>query len=226
MRFRNLKEQILNSFRNYKTGKRNFSNFEQKLLNLKYPIYQYVLMANVVVYFAWNSPIVTERFLFKNFTLSKFNLSHFKLHTLLTYNFSHIGFFHLLSNSLGIFFIGKAVEGIFGPKVFLTVFLAGGIIGGLLALLTAPRLDHRPLIGGSAGVSALFGFFVINFPKERIFIFPFPFPLPAWFVCAVFFWYSYKQTFNPYTSVSHAGHFGGLLTGLAYYFIYHGIVVM
>ena len=226
MKYEKLKQKIFNSFRNFKQGKRRFSSFEQKLLNLKWPVYSYILMANAAMYFAWNSPFFSERFLLHNFALSKYNLSHLKLHTLFTYNFSHLSLFHLISNSIGIYFIGKAVEGIFGPKVFLTVFIAGGFFGGLLALLTSNRMDNRPLVGGSAGVSALFGFFVMNFPREKIFILPIPFPLPAWLVCTVFFWYSYRQTFNPYSQVSHAGHFGGLLTGLMYYFIYNGVVVL
>lgn len=192
---------------------------------MRYPLYSYLIGANIAMFFAWRSGIFSQSFLFNNFALSRDNLRRLRLHTLLTYNFSHTTFGHLFSNCLGIYFVGRAVESFFGPRVFLVTFLAGGVIGGLLSLAMQNKFDRRPMIGASAGASSLFGFFVMNFPYERVFIFPIPIPIPAWLLCTVFLFYSYRNSFDYYSNVSHSGHLGGLLTGLFYYFVFHGIVV-
>jgi membrane associated rhomboid family serine protease len=64
--------------------------------------------------------------------LSRENIRSGRLHTLITHAFTHINLYHLLSNSVGIYFIGGQIEKIFGPSLFLKVFFMGAILGGLI----------------------------------------------------------------------------------------------
>jgi len=228
---------VFNSFRRFyskhkgkiptfnKTTRRPFSSLENRLLRLKWPLVYYLLGANVGVYLAWNSGIFTNRFMFANFSLSKANMSLLRLHTLVTYNFSHMHFLHLLSNCVGLYFIGRTIEGIFGPRVLLMLYLAGGVAGGIVSLMGSSPYDMRPTIGASASLSALLGFFVMNFPHQKIYIFPIPFGISAWIVGAFYFFYSLRHANDPFSPVQHKGHFTGLLAGAAYYYIFHQIPI-
>lgn len=47
--------------------------------------------------------------------------------------FVHIGFFHLLLNSLGLYFVGRILEPLIGHTRFFVVYLLSGILGNLLS---------------------------------------------------------------------------------------------
>ncbi|MCP3741402.1 rhomboid family intramembrane serine protease [Rossellomorea sp. BNER] len=66
--------------------------------------------------------------------------------------FLHIGFVHLLMNTLALYFLGSAVERIFGRGRFLFIYLFSGIVGTLASFVFTSNL--------SAGASgAIFGCF-------------------------------------------------------------------
>jgi membrane associated rhomboid family serine protease len=64
--------------------------------------------------------------------LSRDNIRKGRFWTLLTHSVTHIELFHLLTNSIGLYFFGGQIERIFGPQTFLRIFLSGAIIGGLI----------------------------------------------------------------------------------------------
>ena len=51
---------------------------------------------------------------------------------LFTYQFMHFGLWHILCNMIGLYFIGKAIEEMYGGGVMLKLYLLGGVCGGLL----------------------------------------------------------------------------------------------
>ena len=195
---------------------KGFEIIRGKLLNTKYPLYSYVLMANGLVYLGWQTYLIGSGVLKKHFMLSRENIRQGRLHTLVTHSFTHISLYHLLSNSLGLYFIGGHIEKIFGPSLFLKIFLTGVVLGGLIQAST--NFQDRPMIGSSNGVSALLGYFIGKFPYQKIYIFPFPIPISAWLLGAGYFFLNY-QGYQSYDSVGYAGHLSGFLTGLGYYFI-------
>jgi membrane associated rhomboid family serine protease len=95
--------------------------------------------------------------------LSRNNIRHGRVWTLLTHSITHIEFFHLLSNSIGLYFFGGQIERIFGPMTFLRLYLSGAVLGGLIQAST--NFADSPMIGSSNAVSALLGFFVARYPK-------------------------------------------------------------
>ena len=74
-------------------------------------------------------------------------------------NFLHYGLFHLATNMLSLFFIGRLIELSLGAKYYLTIYLASGIGSMLTFTLFAFRLglDNAFLVGASAAIMGLIG---------------------------------------------------------------------
>lgn len=80
--------------------------------------------------------------------------------TLITYNFFHGGFLHLVFNMIALHYVGRLFTTFFTQKQLFSVYLLGGVFGGLLFLLSyafIPALQHIDtlLVGASASVMAL-----------------------------------------------------------------------
>jgi rhomboid protease GluP len=74
-------------------------------------------------------------------------------------NFLHYGSFHLATNMLALFFIGRLIELSLGAKYYLTIYLFSGIGSMLTFTLLAFRLglDNAFLVGASAAIMGLIG---------------------------------------------------------------------
>lgn len=75
--------------------------------------------------------------------------------------FAHFEFMHFLFNMLILFFLGRAFEQFFGGKRLLTVYLVGGIVGGLFEIIAhqifpAMMNDHMVVLGASGSIMAIF----------------------------------------------------------------------
>ncbi|UOG76045.1 rhomboid family intramembrane serine protease [Hymenobacter tibetensis] len=101
--------------------------------------------------------------------LYPFSSIYFKPWQFVTYMFMHSGFGHLLSNMLGLVFIGASLEDVWGPKRFLTYWLICGIGAGVLyqgvrtyeiQQMNADRIEFRENPSGVAFVD----FFSQHFP--------------------------------------------------------------
>lgn len=82
--------------------------------------------------------------------------------TLVTYMFTQQGFFHVLFNMLWLFWLGIIFLDFLKKRQFTFVYLAGGIVGGLLYLLAYNVIPvfkadafRTVMIGSSASVSAV-----------------------------------------------------------------------
>jgi membrane associated rhomboid family serine protease len=102
---------------------------------------------------------------------------------LLTYGFCHDPFNagHILSNMLGLFFLGQEVERHYGSKPFLRMYLTALILCSVAWCITEVALGHRgsSLIGASGAVTAAVLLFALNFPRRTILFMMF-IPMPAW----------------------------------------------
>ena len=74
-------------------------------------------------------------------------------------NFLHYGSFHLATNMLSLFFIGRLIEFSLGARYYLTIYLVSGIGSMLTFTLFAFRLglDNAFLVGASAAIMGLIG---------------------------------------------------------------------
>lgn len=109
--------------------------------------------------------------------LWKFGLnSQSSLLTWITYQFSHAGAFHLLSNLVYLIILGFAIEAAVGGFALFALYLCGGIAGGLFFIAANPT-GIVPMVGASGAVSALLGFYCFFEARRRIRYFYFILPV-------------------------------------------------
>jgi len=151
--------------------------------------------------------------------LSLAGLKHGFVWQLLTFQFMHAGLWHLLLNSLAIYFFGRPVETALGHRHFLTLYLSSGILGGLVQMLLAaliPNYFDAPVVGASAGASGLVAAFAILHWEDRFSLLLYFIPvsmtgktLLAVSLALAFF----GMVLTPNSGIANAAHLGGILTG-------------
>src|SRR3954453_9211809 len=87
--------------------------------------------------------------------------------TLITSQFLHGGWFHLLGNMLYLWIFGNNVEDRFGRVGFLVFYLAGGVLAGLSQVAIDPA-SAIPTIGASGAIAAVLGAYFVLFPRARV----------------------------------------------------------
>jgi membrane associated rhomboid family serine protease len=87
--------------------------------------------------------------------------------TLITSQFLHGGWFHLLGNMLYLWIFGNNVEDRFGRVGFLAFYLAGGVLAGLSQVAIDPG-STIPTIGASGAIAAVLGAYFVLFPRARV----------------------------------------------------------
>ena len=160
-----------------KTSKKHFSKLNNKLYKLKYPLSYYLIIGNATVYFLYNSYIMSTSFLEKNFLFSKENLSRGRFHTLITHSFTNLNLFQLLFSSAGIYYIGKNIEMLYGPRLLLNLYIGGAVIGALTYAFLSGRYEQRSLCGARGSLTAMLTYCILDMPYMMMLVFPFPFPI-------------------------------------------------
>ncbi len=87
--------------------------------------------------------------------------------TLITSQFLHGGWFHLLGNMLYLWIFGNNVEDRLGRAGFLVFYLAGGVLAGLSQVAIDPT-STIPTIGASGAIAAVLGAYFVFFPRARV----------------------------------------------------------
>jgi len=153
------------------------------------------------------------------FALSLEGLKNGYVWQLLTFQFLHANWMHILFNSLAIFFFGRPVENFFGRGKFLAIYFSSGIFGGLVQMLFAqilPQYFDAPIIGASAGAYGLVAAFAVLYWQERFTLFFYFIPIAMrgktllWLSLAL----AVVGILTLGSGVANAAHFGGILTGL------------
>jgi membrane associated rhomboid family serine protease len=151
------------------------------------------------------------------FALSLTGMKHGYVWQLLTFQFMHASWMHLIFNSIAIFFFGRQIETIFGSARFLSLYFASGVFGGLVQILFAlvfPSFD-APVVGASAGGYGLVAAFAVMNWTERFTIFFYFIPIAMrgrtllWVILAL----AGGGLLMGNTGVANAAHLGGILTG-------------
>lgn len=128
---------------------------EQKLFNQSKPIITYLLIAiQVIMFFLLeiNGGSTNTNTLIKFGAKENIAILNGEWWRFFTPIILHIGIFHLLMNTLALFYIGTAVERIFGRSRFLLIYLIAGFFGSLASFVFSSNV--------SAGASgAIFGCF-------------------------------------------------------------------
>lgn len=139
--------------------------------------------------------------------------------TLITYQFLHGGWWHLISNMAFLWVFADNIEDAFGHFGFLIFYLLCGIAAGTLHALVEPQ-SGAPLIGASGAVSGVLASYMLLYPRARVWILLFlriPLPIPAvwalggWFALQIF---SVFIATEDSAEVAWWAHIGGFLAGL------------
>lgn len=128
-----------------------------------------VILVNVWVFFLEITAPDLEAFIQK-FALIPNRVSFSdvsSLAPLVTSQFLHGGFFHLLSNLWFLKIFGDSVESIWGWVRFALFYLASGVVAGLAQYITDP-ISLIPTLGASGAVAGVLGAYFVFFPRHRI----------------------------------------------------------
>ncbi len=138
----------------------------------------------------------------------------------ITYQFLHGGWIHLGANLVFLHGLGPILETTMGRRRFLGLYLASGVMGGILQLAGAwisPRIFGHAVMGASAGLAGLLAALGSVYAEERIrgyFLFVIPFEMKAKFLLLIAGLVSLSGSVFPFGNIAHLAHLGGLLGGL------------
>lgn len=150
-------------------------------------------------------------------------LQHGQLWTLATYAFVHANLMHLLMNMLVLWFLGRGVEQLLGPRAFLWIYTGGALAGaGLHLTLEFFFGRSAPVIGASGAVFAVVAALATMLPNIRLQFLFIPISFKAWqivgfavgmtAILVVFSLFSGDQA----GGIAHTVHLGGALFGFAW----------
>jgi membrane associated rhomboid family serine protease len=86
---------------------------------------------------------------------------------LVTSQFLHGGWLHVLGNMLYLWIFGNNIEDRLGRVWFLLIYLAGGVAAALAQVAIDPSSDV-PMIGASGAIAATLGAYLVLYPRARI----------------------------------------------------------
>jgi membrane associated rhomboid family serine protease len=156
------------------------------------------------------------------FALSVDGLRHGFVWQLLTYQFMHGGWLHLLLNCWAIYVFGREVEDTLGRNSFLVLYFSSGVIGGLFQALAGVLLKGMfaaPVVGASAGAFGLVAAFATLFPERSLTLLLFfiiPVSMRAKFLLLFSALLTVFGIIFPMDNIAHAAHLGGMLTGIVF----------
>lgn len=116
----------------------------------------------LIEYRVWNGP-TNLQVLFDLGMKSNWHIYNGQSWRLFTAMFLHIGPIHLISNLIGLFWLGPIIEGHFGHFRFAAIYLLGGLLGSIASYAFSPALSA----GASGAVFALLGATIVYFYRYR-----------------------------------------------------------
>lgn len=190
------------------------------------PLFKLIYI-NIAVY-VLVQVVYTSSFLFQNSSIDLVYLLGmpsqpkellFRPWTPFTYMFTHFGFTHILFNLIWLYFAGQIFLQYFTAKKLYSIYLMGGLLGGLAYLLAynlfpAFSQQNTQLIGASASVLAILfavASYVPNYKVNLIFIGPVSIKYLA--IASVFIDIISIPKGN---AGGHIAHLGGALLGIAF----------
>ena len=141
--------------------------------------------------------------------------------TLLTYMFLHFDFLHILFNLLWLYWMGQIFLGYFNQAKLLTVYLLGGLAGGVFYILGynffpvfAESVEKARLLGASASVIAIVTALAMHAPNHSIHLM-FIGPIRIKYI-ALFSVLLYVIGISSSNAGGNLAHLGGAFWGMVY----------
>ena len=144
------------------------------------------------------------------------------LHTLVTSQFMHGGWSHLIFNMWFLWIFGDNVEDALGHVKFLVFYLLCGVVAGLGQSILNFN-SAAPMVGASGAIAGVMGAYLILFPRAKVktlvfvvFIFFFM-NIPAFVLVGIWLLTQFFSTVTgagAESGVAYAAHFFGALAGI------------
>jgi membrane associated rhomboid family serine protease len=194
------------------------------------PVIKYLMIINGLVYLiqiflgqfyftdSFGRPKTLENYLIQYFALMPIGKG-FLPWQLLTFQFMHGSFTHILFNMLYLWMFGTELENLWGSRKFLIYYLTCGIGAGLTQLFLSPIFEGSvgPTVGASGGIYGLLMAFAIFFPRRPIYLYFF-LPIPAMYLIG-FMILLELFSIGDLSLTAHLAHIGGAFIGVMYILI-------
>ena len=112
--------------------------------------------------------------------------------SLITYQFAHVGWGHLIGNLFMLFLAGPYIEDRWGRPLFAGFYLTAGVFAALMFVVRYPDFSG-PLVGASGAIAGVMGAFLVRFWNTKIRFFYWFYikfgtvEAPAWLVLPLWF---------------------------------------
>jgi membrane associated rhomboid family serine protease len=189
------------------------------------PVIKNLLIINVVVFFiqmlANNLTIGGKPLWYVLnmwFALNPFGDGYnFQIWQLITYQFMHGSFTHILFNMFALWMFGMEIENYWGSQKFLIYYLLCGIAAGLFQLFLNPLLGAQPAvtIGASGAIYGVLIAFGLMFPDRYIFLY-FLVPVKAKYLIGFLIVLEFMLVDSAQSDVAHLAHLGGAIAGFLF----------
>jgi membrane associated rhomboid family serine protease len=134
--------------------------------------------------------------------------------TLVTSQFLHGGWLHLISNMWTLFIFGDNVEDRMGSIRFLVFYLLSGIVANLMQAVVFPG-STIPAVGASGAIAGVLGAYLLLYPRSRV-ITLIPIIVIPWFIeISAFVYLGFWFISQLYSGVFSIG--GGQMGGIAWW---------
>lgn len=135
--------------------------------------------------------------------------------TLVTSQFLHAGFAHLVGNMLFLWIFGNNVEEALGHVKFVIFYLSCGVLAGLAQWYFSMQ-SGIPSLGASGAIAGVLGAYIIKYPNAKILTFfgYFLLYVPAFFFLGLWF---VQQAFYGFASLQAPTNVGMESGGIAYW---------
>lgn len=141
--------------------------------------------------------------------------------TLITYFFTHTGFFHILFNMLFLYWFGRLIAEYLGNRKVVSLYILGGIAGGLFFMLIynilpyfQDRVATSAMLGASAGVFAVTVGAATLMPNYTFVLFLIG-PVKIKYIAIFYVFVSFVQTIGN-NAGGELAHLGGALVGYVF----------
>jgi len=135
--------------------------------------------------------------------------------TLITSQFLHGGWMHLIGNMYFLWLTGDNLEDALGHWRFLLVYLLCGTAAALAQTSFMPN-SPIPTLGASGAIAGLFGMYLLWFRKASItfMFFVYQKKLPPWGFFLIWIGFNILGMVTNSQGVAYMAHIGGFVTGL------------
>ena len=162
------------------------------------------------------------------FALWPIGTYYFEPYQFFTHMFTHWDFKHILFNMFGLWFFGRRLEYVWGPKRFLFFYFICGVFAAIVHLtvqyimMKYYGIPGSFAVGASGAVMGVMAGFAYLWPNTEIMLLFPPVPIKTkWLVLAMVAFDLFGGVGKTSTGIAHWAHLGGAAAGVAMVYIWN-----